>query len=159
MKRNNISSEFVIFTLSSGDGTFTDVTKDTGIGPSSLANGAVWADIDQDGDLDLYVTTVGDTRHYLYINYGGHFREEAMERNCSMQTSDNRKLSGMTPNVGDFDHDGFVDIYVTEWLPHTLGKVVLSFLSKEEYFFNFCFLFFLILLQKLTITTLNSPRE
>ena len=69
------------------------------------------------------MTTVGDTRHYLYINYGGHFKEEAMERNCSMQTSDKRKLSGMTPSVGDFDHDGFVDIYVTEWLPHTLGKV------------------------------------
>ena len=41
-----------------------------------------------------------------------------------MQTSDNRKLSGMTPNVGDFDHDGFADIYVTEWLPHSLGKVI-----------------------------------
>ena len=70
------------------------------------------------------MTTVGDTRHYLYINYGGHFREEAMKRNCSMQTSDKRKLSGMTPNVGDFDRDGFVDIYVTEWIPQILGKVL-----------------------------------
>ena len=78
----------------------------------------------KDGDLDLYVTTVGDTRHYLYINCGGHFREEAMERNCSLETSDKRKLSGMTPNVGDFDQDGFPDIYVTEWLPHSLGKVI-----------------------------------
>ena len=70
------------------------------------------------------MTTVGDTRHYLYINYGGHFREEAVQRNCSMQTSDKRKLSGMTPNVGDYDRDGFVDIYVTEWIPHSLGKVI-----------------------------------
>ena len=108
----------------SGDGTFSDVTQETGIGPRSLSNGAVWADFDQDGDLDLYVTTVGDTRHYLYINYGGHFREEAMLRNCSMQTSDRRKLSGMTPNVGDFDRDGFVDIYVAEWIPQILGKVI-----------------------------------
>lgn len=108
----------------SGDGTFTDVTNDANIGPSAFANGAVWADFDQDGDLDLYVTTVGDTRHYLYINYGGHFREEAMQRSCSMETSDKRKLSGMTPNVGDFDQDGFPDIYVTEWLPHSLGKVI-----------------------------------
>lgn len=105
-----------------GDGTFTDVTKETGIGPSSFANGAVWVDIDQDGDLDLYVTTVGDTRHYLYVNYRGYFLEEAIKRNCSLQTSDKRKLSGMTPNVGDFNRDGFADIYVTEWLPHTLGK-------------------------------------
>ena len=120
----------------SGDGTFSDVTQDTGIGPRSLANGAVWADFDQDGDLDLYVTTVGDTRHYLYINYGGHFREEAMKRNCSMQTSDKRKLSGMTPNVGDFDRDGFVDIYVTEWIPQILGKVIFGGLfgtSRQAY--------------------------
>ncbi|XP_073248167.1 uncharacterized protein [Porites lutea] len=115
-----------------GDGTFTDVTKDVNIGPSSLANGAVWADFDQDGDLDLYVTTVGDTRHYLYINYGGRFREEAMQRNCSMQTSDKRKLSGMTPNVGDFDLDGFVDIYVTEWIPHSLGKPSVSKLLRNR---------------------------
>ena len=120
----------LLLALFSGDGTFTDVTKDTDIGPSSHANGAVWADFDQDGDLDLYVTTVGDTRHYLYINYGGRFKEEAMQRNCSMQTLDKRKLSGMTPNVGDFDQDGFVDIYVTEWLPHTLGKVFI-FVRKK----------------------------
>ena len=126
-----------LFTFS-GDGTFTDVTKETGIGPSSLANGAVWVDIDQDGDLDLYVTTVGDTRHYLYINYGGHFREEAMKRNCSLQTSDRRKLSGMTSNVGDFDHDGFLDIYVTEWLPQTLGKVIVVFEPiKTRYFYSY----------------------
>lgn len=41
-----------------------------------------------------------------------------------METRDKRKLSGMTPNVGDFDQDGFPDIYVTEWLPHSLGKVI-----------------------------------
>lgn len=50
-----------------------------------------------------------------------------MKRNCSLQTSDKRKISGMTPNVGDFDHDGFADIYVTEWLPQTLGKVMVIF--------------------------------
>lgn len=115
-----------------GDGTFTDVTKDTGIGPKSFANGAVWVDIDQDGDMDLYVTTVGDTRHYLYVNYGGYFQEEALERNCSMQTNDKRKLSGMTPNVGDFNLDGFPDIYVTEWLPHTLGKPSTSRLLQNK---------------------------
>ena len=80
------------------------------------------------------MTTVGDTRHYLYINYGGHFREEAMKRNCSLQTSDKRKISGMTPNAGDFDHDGFADIYVTEWLPQTLGKVM-AFLNVTRYFY------------------------
>ncbi|KAJ7374302.1 hypothetical protein OS493_007388 [Desmophyllum pertusum] len=49
-----------------------------------------------------------------------------------MQTSDKRKLSGMTPNVGDFDQDGFVDIYVTEWLPHNLGKPTTSRLLRNR---------------------------
>ena len=93
------------------------------MGPSSFANGAGWVDVDQDGDLDLYVTSLGATQHYLYINYGEHFREEAMQRNCSMQFANSRKLSGMTPNFGDFDNDGFVDIYVSEWILHSLGKV------------------------------------
>ena len=84
--------------------------------------------------MDLYVTTVGDTRHYLYVNYGGYFQEEALERNCSMQTNDKRKLSGMTPNVGDFNLDGFPDIYVTEWLPHTLGKVMTAKARAASHF-------------------------
>lgn len=84
--------------------------------------------------MDLYVTTVGDTRHYLYVNYGGYFLEEALKRNCSMQTNDNRKLSGMTPNVGDFNLDGFPDIYVTEWLPHTLGKVMAAKVRVASHF-------------------------
>ena len=110
-----------------GDGTFIDVTENVGLGPSRYANGAGWVDVDQDGDLDLYVTTVGDVRHYLYINYGARFVEEAELRNCSLQFPNKRKLSGFTPSFGDFDNDGFIDIYVTEWILHSLGKVSISF--------------------------------
>ena len=53
-----------------------------------------------------------------------------------METSDKRKLSGMTPNVGDFDKDGFPDIYVTEWLPHSLGKVILFCLFLINFLIN-----------------------
>ena len=112
-----------------GDNTFTDVTKETGIGPDRYGNGASWADVDQDGDLDLYVTTVGDNRHYLFINNGGGFKEEALNRNCSLQFSNKRKLAGMSANFGDFDGDGYPDLYVTEWIPHTLGKVIYIFNS------------------------------
>ncbi|MCY3733168.1 MAG: VCBS repeat-containing protein, partial [Chloroflexi bacterium] len=57
-----------------GDGTFEEVSAEAGLERWNLAtNGAVWGDVDNDGDLDLFVTTVGDTRHYLFINDGGVF--------------------------------------------------------------------------------------
>ena len=63
-----------------GDGTFEDVTAAAGLGAFLLkSNGAVWADIDNDGHQDLYVTTIADTRFYLFMNDGlGGFTEEAI---------------------------------------------------------------------------------
>ncbi len=91
--------------------------------------------MDQDGDLDLYVTSVGGSRHYLYINYGGRFREEAKERNISLETPNKRKLAGFTPSVGDFDQDGYPDVYVSEWILHSQsGLVMASYLVFFEYF-------------------------
>ncbi len=102
-----------------GNGKFRDVTSETAVGPAKYANGAVWVDMDQDGDLDLFVTSVGGTRHYLYVNYGGHFREEARERGIALEFPSKRKLAGFTPSVGDFDQDGYPDIYVSEWILHS----------------------------------------
>ena len=56
-----------------GDGTFADVTG-TAFGPAHLAevqsNGAAWGDIDNDGDLDLYVTSLFSHRFHLFVNDG-----------------------------------------------------------------------------------------
>lgn len=50
MRVNNIS----------GDGTFTDVTIATGITPRGNGSAAGWFDADSDGDLDLFISSVGD---------------------------------------------------------------------------------------------------
>lgn len=102
--------------LYKGDGTFTDVTESTKVGPALYGNGATWADIDSDGDLDLYVTTMGDSRHYLYINQGGYFTEEAKQRGLSLEFDSKRLLAGFQPVIGDYDRDGFLDVYTTEWV-------------------------------------------
>ncbi len=102
-----------------GDGRFDEVSAEVGLSDWNLAsNGALWGDIDNDGDLDLFITTVGDTRHYLFINQGGEFTEEAMERGTAVETGDRR--IGFSAAFGDYDRDGYLDLHVTEWRPSQL---------------------------------------
>ncbi len=54
------------------DGTFSDISEAAGIADIQLGRGAAYADIDHDGDLDVFVTVIGegepDVRSKLYIN-------------------------------------------------------------------------------------------
>ena len=98
-----------------GDGTFEDRTAAAGLDEfDHRSNGAVWADIDNDGDQDLYVTTIADKRFYLFINDGaGRFTEEGVERGAAVQT-DELHL-GFSIATGDYDRDGWLDLHITEW--------------------------------------------
>jgi enediyne biosynthesis protein E4 len=103
-----------------GNGGFYDVTADSGIqdvlnGVVITGNGATWVDIDNDNDLDLYVTTIGEGQYYLFVNNDGHFTEEAVKRNASITSEYNH--FGFSVSVGDFNRDGWADIFVTEWRP------------------------------------------
>ena len=101
---------------------FTDVTEAAGLSEAQPtgSNGAGWGDVDNDGDLDLYVTAFRTSsevlafRYFLYINNGdGTFTEEGNERGASLE-SENPHY-GQSVSFGDYDRDGFLDIYVTEW--------------------------------------------
>ena len=98
-----------------GNGTFSDVTSTWFPESSSVrkTNGASWGDIDNDGDLDLYVTGWNDTSNYLFVNNGGGFSEQAVARGADVSSGSIR--TGASPTFGDFDNDGYIDIYTTEW--------------------------------------------
>jgi len=112
----------ILFRNDGPAGTFSDVTDTAGDLATSLplgSNGAAWGDIDNDGDLDLYVTSYGTTRWHLFINDGaGSFTEEGLERGAALETGYDH--FGMGVAFGDYDRDGYLDIFVTEWWAHPL---------------------------------------
>ena len=97
---------------------FEDVSAAAGLTAVRSSNGAAWGDIDNDGDMDLYLTTIGgDYRFFLYINDGeGTFSEEAVARGADLTGPELHFGYGAT--FGDYDRDGFLDIHVTEWTRH-----------------------------------------
>jgi hypothetical protein len=74
---------------------------DTQFAPSSSAK-MIWADMDNDGDLDLFIVNAGRT--YLYFNLGGGaFTNSSLTLPGSPQSS---------ADVGDFDNDGNLDLLI-----------------------------------------------
>ncbi len=106
-----------------GDGSFEDVTEAVGLGGPGRSNGALFGDVDNDGDLDLFVSVVeltpdelGQQYFHLYINEAGQFTDQAIERGVARQGAQLHR--GWSAAFGDYDRDGFVDLHLTEWLPN-----------------------------------------
>jgi hypothetical protein len=94
-------------------GTFQNVGVAAGFTDFLPANGPAWGDIDNDGDEDLYVTSSGGTRFYMYINNGnGTFTEQAVQRGAAV---DGVFRYGQSVTFGDYDGDGYLDIHSTDW--------------------------------------------
>jgi enediyne biosynthesis protein E4 len=94
-----------------GDGTFTDVSKQSGISQSlAKAWGVVAADINNDGLLDLYVTN--DTvPNFLFANRGkGKFEEIGMLAGVGVNAF-GKPRSGMGVDAADYDQDGWIDLF------------------------------------------------
>jgi hypothetical protein len=97
-----------------GDGTFEARTAAAGFRFPKYTNGVVSGDVDNDGDLDLYMTTTGYTRNYLYLNNGqAVFTEVAAGQTASLSNSTLR--DGQGASFGDYDNDGFLDLATGDW--------------------------------------------
>ncbi len=97
-----------------GNGRFADVTISSGVAQAfGPALGAVAADLNRDGWLDLFVTN-DEQENELWMNQqNGTFSNTALLAGAALGASGERKAN-MGVDAGDFDADGDEDLFVTE---------------------------------------------
>jgi hypothetical protein len=96
-----------------GDGTFTDVSRQSGIAAYiGKGMGVAFGDLEGDGHTDIYVAN-DSVRSFLFRNRGdGTFREFGLEAGVALR-EDGAAIAGMGADFRDFDDDGLPDIVVS----------------------------------------------
>ncbi len=105
-----------------GDGTFSDVSKESGIAACRGSYGltAVAFDADEDGWQDIFVACDSTPSLLLLNNRDGTFREEALLRGIALGNG-GELLGGMGVGVGDYNLDGHLDIVKTHFQNQSTG--------------------------------------
>lgn len=100
--------------LSDGQGGFQERGQSSGLTSRWKSIGMAIADIDLDGDLDLYVTNDTDPNDYYRNDGAGQFEEHGLEAGLALGADGNADGS-MGIDIGDFDGDGLPDVWVTNF--------------------------------------------
>jgi len=115
-----------------GDGTFTDLSEEAGLG-AAFGNGlgVVCADFDLDGRTDVFVANDG-TPDQLWRNLGdGRFEDVAMRMGCAIDIG-GRPKAGMGTDVVDLDRDGDQDLLVV----NLAGETDAFWRNEGEFFID-----------------------
>jgi len=99
-----------------GDGTFTDVSKQAGVADENgfYGLGVITSDFDDDGLIDIFVAN-DSTPNFHYRNQGnGTFKEIGFLAGTAVNENGSEQGS-MGVTVGDYDHDGKLDLFVTNF--------------------------------------------
>jgi hypothetical protein len=99
-----------------GDGTFADVSKKAGVSDPGGFYGmsVICSDFDDDGLVDIYVAN-DSTPNFLYHNNGdGTFKEIGFVSGAAVNENGSEQGS-MGVTLGDYDHDGRLDLFVTNF--------------------------------------------
>ena len=105
-----------------GDGTFTDVSRESGIAKAIESYGmtVVAADLDEDGWPDIYVACDSTPSLLFMNNHDGTFREEGVLRGAAL-SDDGAEQAGMGVGIGDYDLDGHLDLFKTHFADDANG--------------------------------------
>jgi len=115
-----------------GNGTFEDVTKKMRITALNTVKtmGVVVGDVDNDGFIDLFITTSENQRCYLLKNEGGR-----LFKDISISAGITHEAWSSTATMADYDLDGDLDIYVGNYLSYSEDPFMQNIISCEPDFF------------------------
>ncbi len=103
-----------------GDGTFTDVSHKAGIdNPLGRAMGVTVGDYDNDGWPDIYIANDTMESYMYHNNHDGTFTNVAPDVNTAFGAN-GEATSAMNPIFGDYDNDGWQDLFVSDMRYHRL---------------------------------------
>jgi hypothetical protein len=116
------------------DGTFTDITRGSGLDIEIYGFGVAVGDFDNDGRDDLYITALGGD-HLFHNEGGGHFRDVTKDSGIA-----NANFSSSAAWL-DYDHDGKLDLFVANYVQWTekgdlwcsLDGATKSYCTPESY--------------------------
>ncbi|MCL4190568.1 MAG: VCBS repeat-containing protein [Thermoguttaceae bacterium] len=98
-----------------GDGTFTDVSLESGIGQyAGTCMGTVCADYDNDGDSDIFVCNDVAANFFFRNDGQGHFEEIGLLNGAAYNAYGDENAS-MGADCGDYDNDGWQDFFMTSY--------------------------------------------
>lgn len=96
------------------NGTFTDVTQGSGLGRDPMyAMGVTVGDYDNDGRDDIYISCVLGPGHLFHNLGGGRFRDVTAQAGVA-----NHGMWGASCTWVDYDHDGRLDLFVSNYVPY-----------------------------------------
>lgn len=105
--------------LNQGDGTFRDAAQDAGISVPSRATAPLFLDYDNDGDLDIFLASVGDQillENRLVPEGKLYFLDNSQESGVAVPAV------GFGATAGDVNRDGWPDVYVSSY--NHFGRVM-----------------------------------
>ena len=98
-----------------GDSTFTDITQEAGLGElKGKGLATAWLDFNKDGFQDLFVACDLTPDFLLRNNQDGTFTDVALEAGVAYSDG-GLALAGMGIGIGDYNNDGFEDLFVTNF--------------------------------------------
>lgn len=130
MQKNNPKESGHLF-RNEGNGTFQDVTAETGVQNYGLSLGIAVSDFNNDGWQDFYISNDFNVPDYFYLNNGdGTFSEKLQE--STRQIS----MFGMGIDAADFNNDGLTDLFQVDMTPadHYRSKTNMATMDPESFY-------------------------